>query len=536
MSILDLIRRQISRIAVSLKFLVALTAALSLPPWVFATDWPTYGHDPQRSGWAVDESTLTPENVSKLTLKWKAHLKNEPLSLTALTAPLVADHVNTAQGPKTVVYVAGSSNHLFALDAAGGNVIWSRDFETHVLLKDETMWLCPNNLNDTPAIDRSTGTIYVIASDGKLWGLDLSSGETKFGPIEFVPPFSKNWSLNLHGSTVYTSISQGCGGAQSGIYAMNLRDPRRPVIRDLLVANQGAGIWGRGGPVIGLNDRIYAATGDGPFDPAAGDYASSFIAASLSSLKVLDYYAPEDYQHLTHFDLDLGSTSAVWFAAGDHNLVAGGGKGGVLYLLDADALGSKDHHTAHYIAKLANDPEEFQAKGIWGALAVWRDETGTTWLYVPIYGPVSTRAPKAPITNGPTPHGSILAFKVARDQASKQPTLVPAWVSRDFDVPDPPVLANGVLFALSTGENPLQTTGTKVIYSGQKLLTDQERAANTHNAELYALDAKTGKFLYRSGDAMSTWVHFSGLAVANGQIYAVDHDSNLYCFGLKQQP
>jgi outer membrane protein assembly factor BamB len=133
-------------------------------------------------------------------------------------------------------------------------------------------------------------------------------------------------------------------------------------------------------------------------------------------------------------------------------------------------------------------------------------------------------------------HGSILAFKVARDDASKEPTLRAAWVSRDFDVPDPPVLANGVLFALSTGENPLQTTGTKVIYSGQKLLSDQEREANTHNAELYALDAKTGKLLYRSSEAMATWVHFSGLAIANGQIYAVDHDSNLYCFGLKQEP
>lgn len=479
---------------------------------------------------------MTPQNVSKLTLKWKEHLKNEPLSLTALTAPVVADHVFTAQGEKTAVYVAGSSNHLFALDAANGNVMWSHDFETHALLKDETMWLCPNNLNDTPVIDKRTGTIYTIASDGRLRGLGLSSGEVKFGPIQFVPPFSKNWSLNLNGSTLYTAISQGCGGAQSGIYAMDVHDPRRPVIRGLIVADQGAGIWGRGGPVIGLNDRIYAATGDGPFDPAAGDYGSSFISASLGSLKVLDYYAPEDYTHLTHYDLDIGATSPVWFAAGDRDLVAAGGKGGVLYMLDADSLGSKDHHNALYIAKLANDAEEFQAKGIWGMPATWRDETGTSWLYVSIYGPVSTHAPKAPITNGDAPHGSILAFKVARREGAKDPTLDPAWVSRDFDVPDPPVLANGVVFALSTGENPLQTTGTEVIYSGQKLLTDQERAANTHNAELYALDAKTGKLLYRSGQAMSTWVHFSGLAIADGQIYAVDHDSNLYCFGLKQEP
>jgi hypothetical protein len=32
---------------------------------------------------------------------------------------------------------------------------------------------------------------------------------------------------------------------------------------------------------------------------------------------------------------------------------------------------------------------------------------------------------------------------------------------------------------------------------------------------------------------MDTWVHFSGLAIAEGQIFAVDYDSNVYCFGLK---
>jgi outer membrane protein assembly factor BamB len=51
---------------------------------------------------------------------------------------------------------------------------------------------------------------------------------------------------------------------------------------------------------------------------------------------------------------------------------------------------------------------------------------------------------------------------------------------------------------------------------------------------LYALDAKTGRVLYQSGDAIATWVHFSGLAIAGGRVYAVDHDSNLYCFGLTE--
>ena len=110
---------------------------------------------------------------------------------------------------------------------------------------------------------------------------------------------------------------------------------------------------------------------------------------------------------------------------------------------------------------------------------------------------------------------------------------MPAWTSVDLNRPDPVAIANGVVFGISTGENPQQTAGTRVVYHGQKLLSDVERGENTRHVILYAMDAKTGKVLYSSRDLITAWVHFSGLAVANGQVYVVDHDSNLYCFGLK---
>src|SRR5207248_2371925 len=37
-----------------------------------------------------------------------------------------------------------------------------------------------------------------------------------------------------------------------------------------------------------------------------------------------------------------------------------------------------------------------------------------------------------------------------------KPALLPMWVSRNLSVPDPPVVGNGVVFAISTGENTLQ--------------------------------------------------------------------------------
>jgi hypothetical protein len=128
-----------------------------------------------------------------------------------------------------------------------------------------------------------------------------------------------------------------------------------------------------------------------------------------------------------------------------------------------------------------------------------------------------------------------MAFKVIMGP-SGSPVLEPAWISGDLSVPEPTVIANGILFALSTGENPHQTQGgADIIYHGQRLLNIPERGMNTSHAILHALDARTGKELYQSGSAMPTWVHFSGLAVADGRVYAVDHESRVFCFGLAKK-
>src|SRR5947199_1166001 len=126
-----------------------------------------------------------------------------------------------------------------------------------------------------------------------------------------------------------------------------------------------------------------------------------------------------------------------------------------------------------------------------------------------------------------------MAFKVVRARASQKPILEPAWISVDFNVPEPVVIANGVLFDLSNGEDIRQNKEggkidiTTIDWSKFKLLTIKERRANPNRAILYALHAKTGKVLYNSDISIDTWVHFSGLAVANGCIYAVDSSSQI---------
>lgn len=491
-----------------------------------AGDWLTFGHDPQRSGWAFEETTLSPANVSNLGLKWKAKLKNDSYSLFSLTAPVVAGEVSTSRGVRTVVYVVGITGTVFALDAVTGEELWTHLLKAFVLpFKGgiQGSIYCPNGVTATPVIDKTTGILYVLSGDGALYGLDLGSGRVRYGPVQFVAPYSKNWSLNLVDGIIYTVLAQGCGGGISGFYSVDIRDAHHPILRQMLLSNTNtAGIWGRGGPVIGTNGRVYGGTADGIFDPIAGDYSNSVVAAVLPELKLADYYLPPNWRYLHRKDFDLGSASPVFFGWRKHHLVAHGAKEGVVNLMDADALGGKDHQTPLYTSpRLGNDKATCcEAYGVWGGLSTSRDTDGQTWLYVPMGGPPSTSGPKFPIANGDNPHGSIMAFKVVADRNTQNPVLEPAWISGDFALPEPVVIANSVVFALSNGENAVQRDG------------EAKRVANPSHAVLKALDATTGKELYSSGTAMTSWVHFSGLAVAGGGVFAVDHDSNVYCFGL----
>lgn len=491
-----------------------------------AGDWPMYGHDPARSGWASEEKGLTPESVSHLRLQWKAHMDNKSLNLAALTAPVAVSF----KGPDGVVrsrlYVVGASGTVFALDAETGTVVWSKILHSMALPGKggfQGTYLCPNAVTATPAIDRDTQTIYVIAADGSLIGLDLETGKSKFGPLPFVAPFTKSWSLNLVDGIIYTTVSLGCGGGRAGIYAADIRDPKRPSIRQLLLSNSyTAGIWGRGGAVIGGNHLLYGGTADGDTAPEKGDYSNAVVAASIDDFTVKDYFLPRNWSYLKKMDLDVGSASPVWFTWKKRSLLAHGFKEGVVYLFDGDKIGGSNHETPLFASpRLGNDAGVCcNSPGIWGGLSVSQDDNGQTWLYIPMGGPPAVQAPSFPITNGDNPHGSIMAFKIVDDPAKGGPLMQPAWISGDFQYPDPAVIAHGVLFALSNGENPDQHQ------------EESRRLMGSAPAVLKALDARTGKELFNSHSVLESWVHFSALAIADSRVFVVDHSSNVYCFGL----
>jgi outer membrane protein assembly factor BamB len=504
---------------------VCLAVLLALTP-LTAADWPTFGGDPQRTNWARGEQILNKNNVETLELKWKLKIENAQRELTSLAAPIVTDQIKTSRGIKEYVIVAGSSDNVTAIDADTGQFVWRKGFEVAAAPTGKVDALCPNALNATPVVQTGRPkVVYVLASDGKLHALSAVDGEDHFPPKQFVPPFSKNWSLNIASGVLYTALSQRCNGALSAVYAMDLSAPELPI--HSFQAGR-AGIWGRAGVAISPSGTIFAVTGDGLYDPANGQYADTFLAISSKDMALTDYYTPSNREWLTRKDLDMGNMSPVVFKYKDREYVAGAGKEGRLFLLDAASLGGDTHRQPQYRSPLITNEEVNHAgHGFWGGMATWEDRGGTRWLLAPAWGPVHSAAPAFPVTDGDAPHGSVMAFRVELKQGAA--ALSPAWMSHDLNVPEPPIVAGGVVFVLSSGEDVQQVEASGIAHG------TAARLAGSAKATLYALDAETGKELFNSGDTLGSFTHFGGIAVSNGRIFVTTWDGSVYAFGLKNE-
>jgi len=498
----------------------------------WGADWLTDGGNPQRTAWQKDEKILTTDNVKNMKLLWKIQLDNEPRVMHSLFPPLIAGRVNTSSGPKQIAIVAGSSDNIYAIDVEKGDLIWKKHFQsiwTPPPARRPLDILCPGGLTATPVIGPTNTpgkyTIYAASWDGMLHRLNVADGEEVAPPAKFMPPNGKPYALNLVNNVIYTHTAQGCGGNPNMVYSYDLATNK--------VGSwgpAGGGMWGRTGPAISANGTMYTGTGDGRWDPENGVYGNGIIGVKqdpvTKSLELVDYYGPSNAEWLFKRDLDMQVTPAIFNYKG-RELMVDAGKECRTYLMDTEAIGGDDHRTPLYRSPLlCNEDVNFASAGIWGSMASWEDSKGTRWVLTSFWGPKHS-AFKAPVEYGEVKYGAIAAFKVEEKDGKLQ--LTPAWISRDMNRAEPPVIANGIVFAYGSGEN------TEQAYPDVGLDDTPERRipASTH-AVLYALDAQTGKELWSSGDQIASWNHFSGLSVANGRVYIGTYDGNLYCFGIKK--
>lgn len=497
---------------------------------LWGAEWPTDGGNTKRTAWQQDEKILNKNNVKNLKILWKIKLDNQPQEMHSLFPVLIAENVKTSSGSKQILIEAGSSDNIYAIDAETGKLLWKKHFEYPTPAKRGRPGdpLCPTGLTATPVlgpVDPSGDRIvYALAGDGKIHTLSVTNGEDVTPPFQFGYPNGKSYALNLWNDLIFTTTSQGCAGNPNQIWAVNLKDPEKKV---MTFNPKSGGLWGRTGAAIDSSGTAWAPTGDGRYDAANQVYGNGLIGARVEgdTLKLIDWFEPTNWIWLQKRDLDMQVTPAIFDFKG-RELMVTGSKECRVYLLDTKSAGGTDHQTPLYRTPLlCNEEVDFQSAGIWGSMASWLDAKGTRWALTPFWGP-SHPDFKPPVTHGPVEHGAIVAFKV--EEKNGTPQLSPAWMSRDMDQAEPPVIANGIVFAYGSGENTRQAYADKGLADFSPLRIK----ASTH-AILYALDAETGKELYSSGDQITSFNHFSGLSVANGRVYIATFDSVLYCFGLE---
>ena len=527
----------ISRVLSVSAFVVCASAATSaIRVQQAPANWLTDGADSRRTAWQQNETILTTANVKDMKLLWTIKLDNQTRQMHSLFPPLIVGSATTTAGPRQIAVVAGVSDNLYGIDVEKGTLLWKRHFDSTYQEPPPVPGgrggsvLCPGGLTATPVIAPTAAPgkyiVYAVSWDGRLRTVDVATGEEIEPPAPFLPPNGKPYGLNLVNGVLYTTTAQGCGGNPNQFYSYDL------ATKKVGYYNPGSGgLWPRSGPSVGKDGTVYAGSGDGDYYPERQIYGQAIIGVKQNTeskaLELKDWYAPSNAYWLRKRDLDMNVTGPIFDYKGKEYTVQSS-KECRLWLLDTAMLGGEDHRTpVHRTPLICNEEVNF-TMGIWGALATWEDTTGTRWVLTPFWGPKLPQF-KAPIEHGQVVHGAVAAFKM--EERAGKPQLVPAWISRNMYMADPPVIANGIVFGFGSGESTTQRWPEPGRPGGAA-----GRIAESTHAVLYALDGQTGKELWSSGDQIASWNHFSGLSVANGRVYIGTFDGMLYCFGAGSLP
>lgn len=375
-------------------FLAPISILVLLSCGVFASaqvNVLTQHNDLERTGANLRETILTHENVN---VKQFGMLFKRVVDDQVYGQPLYVSHVKIGGGFHDVVYVTTVNNSVYAFDANEASAttpIWHVNFGAPANLHDADFGCLDINgqmgIIGTPVIDKETGTLYVVAltrAGGgfiqRLHALDIASGaDLPESPVTITAkdfdPLMENQrpALLLSAGTVYVGYASHCDkdpyhGFLMGYDAKSLR---QTAVLNTSPTGSEASIWQSGqAPAVDPEGNIYAVTGNGSWDGKV-NFSESFLRLS-PQLKILDWFTPTNHFVLDEKDEDLDSSGATLIPG--TNLVLGGGKEGVLYVLDKQHLGHLgDEHALQH----------FQASGSHlHSFVYWKSDQKGSLLYV----------------------------------------------------------------------------------------------------------------------------------------------------------
>lgn len=505
---------------------IALTfAAIGVLQIARAQDVLMGSYDLARTGSYRNETTLTPQTVSPDQF---GRIFLLPADGQIYAQPLYQRNVSIAgNGVHNVIFIGTTHNSVYAYDADNAAPpLWTVNLGPSVPSSSYTSDvgtytdITPEiGIIGTPVIDPATGTLYVAAAtveNGgyyyRLHALDTTSGAERFGApvaisaevkgagvdnIDGVVRFNplqhlQRPALLLLNGVVYVAFgSHGDAAPWHGwIFGYSAADVRRQTAVFNATPNGfGGSVWNSGrGLSADSQGNIYAITANGDTDEKS-DFSDCVLKLNPADLSIVDWFAPSNFQMLNDEDEDLGSSGAVLVPGS--SLMVTGGKQGVVYLLDSNALGSGSSGAA----------QTFQAVdfGLFN-MAMWNRETGPV-LYL---------------------HGAnaaISAYPLAGNQLA---TTASSQSSGLFGVPfdGMTVSANGgapgsgILWVTTADSYPLPSSGTLHAFNADDL-----------SSELWNSSINLDR------DGLGTFSKFANPTVANGKVYVPTGSNGLAVYG-----
>jgi hypothetical protein len=377
----------------------------------------TNRYDGARSGANLSEKTLTTANVN---VNQFGKLYSYPVDGGVYAQPLYLTGVTIGGAVRNVLYVVTMNDKAYAFDADSSSPtpLWMTNFTkppavTAVPMTDivsPTYNIKGNvGIESTPVIDRATGTMYLVvrtkengAYVQRLHALDVKTGLAKFGSPHTitgaVPGTAADSATSASGRTVAfdpkmhqqraaLALTNGVvlvawaghedklpyHGWIMGFDAATLA----PVgVFAVTPDGYGGGIWQGGrAPTIDAGGNAYFATGNAKWD-GSRNYGDSLLKFTVTraGMKLVDYFTPGNEATLNVNDDDLSGSGFTLLPGA--NLLLGGGKEGILYLLDPNDLGRK----------VANDtqiPQKVAVNGghVMGGPVFWNSATAGPLVY-----------------------------------------------------------------------------------------------------------------------------------------------------------
>lgn len=406
-------------------FIIILTVAGLTPAVAQFTGVLTQHNDNARTGQNLNETILTPQNLSARTFgkvfsfSVDGQIYGQPLYVPKVSIPGLGLH--------NVVYVATQNDSLYAFDAdyRSPTALWQVSFVnpavgiTPVLCTSKTN---PNvtcnvypmtGINSTPVIDPITKTIYLVTRSQKgntffqtLHAIDIMTGAEKFGgPVNISGSVPGTGTGSINGTLTFptnTSIQRpalllangtiyiGWAVQHGWIMSYDATTLQQKSILSTTPNSAGGGVWSSGnGMAADASGNIYVATGNGGFDFDTGgvDFGDT-LAKFDPNMNLLDYFTPLDQACRGTNDRDLGAGGPMLLptqpgSAPNELLISG--KGGlpcdtnppdsIAYLLNQNTLGE-------YNPIQDQDVEEVigSAAGYFSSPAYWQGP-GAAYVY-----------------------------------------------------------------------------------------------------------------------------------------------------------